>query len=408
MLTAKRDSARTDVASWFARQGLYLLTVLAGCLIPQVAGADETRGFVVSWFHTATHAPEGNCPGGGNPGGDALLERTLVQDLGYSKEEARRIATLGSLLSQIEPELANKVKHQIHNRGKIDGKPASIFNYPMSVPDPNIETAQGRFMYGFNLDRDVDPTDFENPETHEQGIDNALFRAIGCFKEFNISLPNRPFYEQVMWDTVVDLMPAWTISVSAEDFSKDGPAKVIFDQAYTNLKRDALGNILADATYVIKPNTRSHNVLQGEIKNGVITIEPSNFFLEGESPILTEVELKQAQLSLELQPDGGLTGYIGGYIDWHEYFYQYSSNGGQIAEVDGTDLPGMYYALKKFADAYPDPLTGQNILISAAFRLEAVPVYLADANGSVTAVSVSHGPAQKADASAGSLRHEGE
>jgi hypothetical protein len=35
----------------------------------------------------------------------------------------------------------------------------------------------------------------------------------------------------------------------------------------------------------------------------------------------------------------------------------------------------MYHTLRKLADAYPDPKTGQNMNISTAYRIEAVPAF---------------------------------
>jgi len=51
----------------------------------------------------------------------------------------------------------------------------------------------------------------------------------------------------------------------------------------------------------------------------------------------------------------------------------------------------MYHALKKMADANPDPATGQNRDISSTFRMEAVPSYLASADGKIVAMPVSSG-----------------
>jgi hypothetical protein len=40
------------------------------------------------------------------------------------------------------------------------------------------------------------------------------------------------------------------------------------------------------------------------------------------------------------------------------------------------DLPGMYYAFRKLADADRDPDTGLNISISSTFSIEAVPAFI--------------------------------
>jgi len=44
--------------------------------------------------------------------------------------------------------------------------------------------------------------------------------------------------------------------------------------------------------------------------------------------------------------------------------------------VVSLDIPGIYYALKRMADAYPDPKTGENTAISGAYVVEAVPAFI--------------------------------
>ena len=50
--------------------------------------------------------------------------------------------------------------------------------------------------------------------------------------------------------------------------------------------------------------------------------------------------------------------------------------GGKAAETTVTgELPGLFYLLKRHADASPDQQTGENSEISAVYRLEAVPAF---------------------------------
>jgi hypothetical protein len=44
-----------------------------------------------------------------------------------------------------------------------------------------------------------------------------------------------------------------------------------------------------------------------------------------------------------------------------------------------NDIPGVYYLMKRYADARPDA-RGQNQAISAAYRIEAVPVFVVPAD----------------------------
>jgi hypothetical protein len=279
---------------------------------------------------------------------------------------------------------AEKVTTLLTYRGRLNGKEGlNIYNYPESVPDPHIKTVVGKFMYGFILDGHGGGSDsFEDPETHEKGVNDQLWRAVGCFKDYDLSLPNRPFLEGVWWDTTVDFMPAWSITITGDDLSKNGPVTVTFDKALRHLKRNATGGILPNATYALDPNPRSHNVFRGEIKNHVLTIEPSNLRLESEPPMWTEISLRNAHMRLNLEQSGDLNGFVGGYQKWLDWFFLFGAAG---MDCSVADIPGLYYALKRFADADPDPATGQNTSISATFRIEAVPAFLVRTDGKVVA-----------------------
>ena len=52
----------------------------------------------------------------------------------------------------------------------------------------------------------------------------------------------------------------------------------------------------ADGTYVIEPHSPSHNVFQGQIKDGVLTITPANLYMQGELPFYFEIALRDAQM----------------------------------------------------------------------------------------------------------------
>jgi hypothetical protein len=76
--------------------------------------------------------------------------------------------------------------------------------------------------------------------------------------------------------------------------------------------------------------------------------------LEGESPILTKLDLHNFHARIKIESDGSLSGLIGGYQPWMDIFYMVSS----AMEIQiGLDIPGIYYAFKSLADHAPDPVT---------------------------------------------------
>jgi hypothetical protein len=355
-----------------------MLASAAACLGARTASAEETRGYVVSWFYAAPYNDDKSCPQGFNP---------------YAHEQDRRnLLALGYDPKQIE-EWLSKGNDGMHHeilamRGRIDGKPTDPFKFPTSVPDPQIRTVEGQFAHGFNLDGKVKPQDFVDPETKEAGVDNQLFRAIGCIADYHINFPVRPINEQGLWELISDTMPAYLISITGDDLSKDGDVTVRFGKSLYHRERDASGSgTLYDVTYVVDQKDRSVNnpPLHGQIRNGVLTLQqPGDLFLEGEAPSFNKIDLHQMQLRLQMKPDGSLGGYIGGYQPWLDFYFVFAGPG-RLLDGEGINIPGMYYALKRMADADPDPQTGQNMRISATYRLEAVPAYLATPNGNIIA-----------------------
>src|SRR5436190_893499 len=76
---------------------------------------------------------------------------------------------------------------------------------------------------------------------------------------------------------------------------------------------------------------RSHNVLQGEIKDGVIRLKGAKFYLESEMPHYYEIALDKVQMRIKSLSDGTLVGYWGGYMKWKPLMYMYTArpaNGG--------------------------------------------------------------------------------
>jgi hypothetical protein len=134
-------------------------------------------------------------------------------------------------------------------------------------------------------------------------------------------------------------------------------------------------------------------VLQGYKKDGMITITPKDVFLEAEHPYYAEMDIKNTHMRIKMGDDGRLIGYWGGYFDWLKYMYMYTSR-----PANGADSIGLYHAVKKMADASPDPKTGQNSQISITFRMEAVPAYHATMDGKILATAVDMGPPQQAAA----------
>jgi hypothetical protein len=342
------------------------------------AAALESKTFVVGWFSHATNNTDGDCgPGGPNPTVQDQYIKDL-QDLGISGEEIEAL-----LKEREDGEGPNRFAEIIRSRGRIDGKPVNPYMYPSTVKDPEWKALTGSLAYGFDLDgKGPDqPGSFTHVDTKQKGIDHKLYRAVGCYRAFRGSLEGRPTYWDWLWGQLKDSQPAWLITITGEDLSKDGEVTITFDRALEFLASNVDGTPRADVTYRIDPDPRSHNVMKGRIENGVVTASMDGMFRMYSNPLgLPEFRLQGAKFDFKLRRDGTADGFIGGYQPWSDLYFAFASGGQAIEQCIVGDIPGLYYLLKKNADGHPDPNTGVNSTISAAYYMEAVPAFAVPAS----------------------------
>jgi hypothetical protein len=344
---------------------LALLCGLLGSAFCHDAAASQTKSYVVSWFYTATYSQDGDCPDGLNDNIETHFRKAL--------------ALLGKSQAEIEgavKAIPGSMYFMLGDRGRIDGKPVSPYLYPTSVPDPQIKTLKGKVGYGFNLDGKEGPDDFLDPESGEHGVDNQLYRVLGCFVPQRAFPPDRPGYPTAAWDMPRDAMGAWLIEVTGDDLSKDGDVTIGIYQATAPVMRGTDGTPIPDMTFRVSGDPRSYNVVHGHLTNGVVASETFTFNMLGDIFYEPEFHLSDARVRLTLKPDGTARGILGGYEDWRRIYSSYASGGVFNEAVVSLDIPGIYYALKRMADAYPDPKTGENTAISTAYAVEAVPAFI--------------------------------
>jgi predicted lipoprotein with Yx(FWY)xxD motif len=360
----------------------FIGAALAAVLLFTIASSPswaETRGYIISELHTATYPTADDCPKGGN-GNFPEIRKHILLSRGFTEAQADAI---GDGYGE------NKAAHKggptfdFERRGTMDGKPVDIEAFPASEPDPQMQTVEGHYAYGFDLTGHPTPYSFEDPDTHQM-VENQMWRVLGCLTGYRVKPPVYPFGESVFWDTAEDSMPAWLISISGEDLSKDGPVTVTFDRSLDIAIRNTKGSALSGSSYTIDPDSSSHSAFKGYIKNRVLTIEPGDFYLQGESQFYPQLRFKQTHLRLEMMPDGRLRGFLGGYQPWLDYYHYLAILGEEPCECD---LPAIYWAMKRLADGIPDPVTGQNTGISSAYYFEAVPAFLSPVSHVVVAES---------------------
>ena len=348
--------------------------VIASCFVGSPSFGGETKGFLVSWFDISQYYDDEdrNCPHGINPGPEEYYIREL-QRIGTPQEEIDHYIENFLDLSQ-----AAETAPVVQMRGRIDGKPVDVYANPTSVPDPNIYLVEGPHSFGFNLDGKSNAGDFTDPETGETGIDNQIFRAVGCTQEIRQHSPTEYAPLPISyWGVVVEVMPALLIEISdIDDPQNDDDVTVSILRGQERPVRDSAGGLLAGMSFRVDPNPKWQNVLKGQIRDGIITTVPTDINIATDPFVMPEHNFVDARLRIKIKEDGTLDGKLGGYHEWFPFYWKYGVGAWGVEATNNIDLPGLYYALRKLADANPDPETGENKSISVAFQIDAVPAFV--------------------------------
>ncbi|MBX7198622.1 MAG: hypothetical protein K1X51_04545 [Rhodospirillaceae bacterium] len=359
---------------------IFAAALISGPLFGQQAMA-ESKSFVVTWFGQAMNSKDGDCgPEGPNP---RWPEQRLknARDLGYSAEEVEKM--LKEDLRGDEGYEAGKIVQANVFRGRINGEAVNGYLYPSTVIDPKLRGLTGekaRFQYGFNLDGKVGDKDFEDPETHEKGVDSAFTRAMGCMPTFRGGLTPAaaPLEYAWAWAWKKEGRSAWIVTVTAGDLTRDGDATLTFDRAIERLRFNADGSPRSDSSYRIDPSPKSHNEYKARIKDGLITLaDPgaADFSMVYNPEFIPVIRMTKVHIRLKVLPDRTIAGFLGGYERWDDLYIAYASGGKSNEDGNAGDLAGLYWLLRKYADHDPSPATGQMMAISATWNFYGIPAF---------------------------------
>ena len=238
--------------------------------------------------------------------------------------------------------------------------------------------ATGTKAVGLNLDGKQGPKDFVSPDGLK-GVDNQLFRAIGCLDFFRgptgvLYIFSTKYLRQFDFDrALVEL-------TNVDDLKNDPDVDVAFYRGLDRLMTDASGEKVVpggsqriDARFGKKFIAHT----KGKIVDGVLTTDPIDVYWPWAIfPRDTASYLfKGARLQVKLTPEGA-EGVLGGYADvdnWYESLI--SSYSTHHLGYGRVSAPGLYRALHRNADAYPDA-SGANTAISFAITVKYAQAYL--------------------------------
>ena len=363
--------------AWGAGLGI-ALACLVGCsgedAPDSAAGSSgETLGFVlVDFSFDQPDMPADACPDGWN-----LDER----DLHAKGLAARDPAAAAAVLPGFDYVKADRKK----------GGPDMCEEPLRFDADPHY-TVQGLAVStGFDLDGfDSTPdvpragtcahADFAGPNG-EHGIDNQLWLALGCIKGYARGGTIDEFAVNNIREGQRTILVRLT---GVDDRQNDDRVELGIFSSPDPIPVDATGAMLDRASLSITEDPRYRNVVDARIANGIVEAGPFDLQLDFKGQYLVaEYALRAAKIRLELLPDGQLRGQLGGYWDSEQFYDTYARQATRLgAFTVGFRCPGMYVAVKRLADAFPDPTTGACTAISTAFRLAGVPAFVIESEPS--------------------------
>jgi len=356
-----------------------VLMVTVAAMGPVAAQADWTRSWVIEWNEPAHYYgaeagvidPGTDCPAGTNPELDWV---EVLVEAGYTREEAEWLRNP-----------ANPTRSPVHGQNQMAfrGKGrANIYVNPESYPDPGMVEVSGTIGEGINLDGN-DDTGFVSPDG-EPGIDNTFYKTLGCWKtyrgperlssgalQFNDSMRNGS------WTALI------VVSGQGADPMNDDNVMVGYYMSKDPMVKGGDGNVSSDYTYRIQPHGKYEGLFPAYTENGMIlSREPVDVMLRDPS-YTRDLELLEAQLKLEMKPDGSLKGYIGGYRPWKPVYDGWVNARGPVIEsLTWVELPSVFYALRRNADYSPAGTDGVRTHISYALRVDALPAFVVSPDAS--------------------------
>lgn len=248
--------------------------------------------------------------------------------------------------------------------------------------------AKGKYSTGLNLDGKVGPNDFTTPDG-ELGVDNQLFRAIGCVENYRPPEGTTTFYanKAIMEERYNRMLIEIT---GVESLDNDNDVTVTMYRGLDELVADATGErYVSGGTMRIDARWGNKFIqkFKGKIVGGTLTTEPVPF---GQIPwssfsLPTVQKFHDMRFHLRLRPEAAV-GYIGGYVDVETWYWQTMKSESTHHQSNGqTTLNSLYKVLRKNADAYPDPATGRNTAISGSLEAKFVQTFIVHPPGGTVA-----------------------
>jgi hypothetical protein len=239
--------------------------------------------------------------------------------------------------------------------------------------------ATGKTAIGLNLDGKIGPNDFTSPDG-EPGIDNQLFRVLGCVPGFRGPEGADYFFENDYGQRYIFNRVLIELT-NVDSLENDDDVTVTIYRGLDSLLTSANGkDFIPGGTQRTDERWGKRYIrrLKGKIVNGVLTTEPTDIKLPWTMTFDTNPDqsFKAARFRLKLTATSA-EGVLGAYVpvaDWgHRFQINWSTHHASYGQMS---TPSIIRAMREMADAYPDPQTGKNTAISAAATMKFVQAYI--------------------------------
>lgn len=324
----------------------------------QVALENKSIAYIVTQKEYAVYATEevkDTCPHGLNQWGPREQFKALFPDDGTER-------------TYLDTAMAFEARVWFPDAPELKSKyPAERFPF---------SEAQGDVSEGLDLDGKIGKEDFKSPEG-VKGVDNQLYRATGCIPWYRTPKTSKYMQDQNFNRIVVEI-------TGVESLVDDDEVMLTTYRGSDSLALSANGDDFLPMASQHLDEERGKVFIQhfpGRIKNGVLETAPADgLFPETLGGSVHTLPLRDLRWRLTLTADGA-EGLVGGYVDIKEfYFHLNKSFNTHYQTYYQLSSPSFYLTLKKLADAYPDPVTGENAAISMAFRVGLKQVFVIHLN----------------------------
>jgi predicted lipoprotein with Yx(FWY)xxD motif len=366
-LKNKQSPSRSFVRGLFVTIALLLSAPDANAGADPKSGA--SMGFVVTSFFTAIYETKtlDECPSGLAATNDEIWWKSL--------SPKDRIAPTHD--GDLEPAARMRASSLRGSHGE------DVCWNPTSVEEPPLRTVKGRISYGLNLDGTQDGHQTAKSCAHDKfagpdgevGIDNQLYRALGCIHGWRAD----GYVEtNANSDRLSNSKGTILLEVTGSHaLPLEGDVTVKIYKAGDSLPKDSKGNILPYASYRIDDIALYGATLHGSVKDGVLVTEPTDarlpYFGNNQE---TNFLIRGLRLRLSIDPvTGAAKGMIAGYHDV-DNLWDYIRKSGYLAATGHFSCPAVYQAFHTLADGVRDPQTGACTALSAAYNIEAVPAFV--------------------------------